>query len=122
MVHLINSINRKDTGVMRFDAGVAGGKVNLVKRGKGNALLMDGDTYLDLKDVGVFRKSEPFSVGPWAFIPNDLKEGVIFHKSEAERLYNFKGYQVYPKFNNIKKPINRRTYCQSTSKIMLTKE
>lgn len=94
---LINSVNRKDTGVMRFDAGVLGGQVNFVKREKGNALLMDGDTYLDLKDVGVYSKSEPFSVGLWAFIPDDLKEGVIFHKSEAERLYNFKGYHLYLK-------------------------
>jgi hypothetical protein len=54
---------------------------------------------LDLKDVGVFRKSEPFSVGIWAFIPNDFKEGVIFHKSEAERLYNFKGYNLSLKDN-----------------------
>ncbi|HET7178215.1 MAG TPA: DUF1553 domain-containing protein, partial [Chryseosolibacter sp.] len=52
---------------------------------------------LDLNKVGVFRKSEPFSIGLWVNIPKDLKEGVIFHKCIAERLYNFRGYHLYLK-------------------------
>ena len=96
---LKNSLDTSKSGVMKRDAGALGDKPVFEKKDGGQALLLDGDVYLDLKDVGVFRKSEPFSVGIWAFIPQDFKEGVIFHKSEAERLYNFKGYNLSLKNN-----------------------
>lgn len=98
---LKNSLDTSKSGVMKRDAGALGDKPVFEKREKGQALVLDGDVYLDLKDVGVFRKSEPFSVGIWAFFPNDFKEGVIFHKSEAERLYNFKGYNLSLKDNKL---------------------
>ncbi|MDZ4709941.1 MAG: DUF1553 domain-containing protein [Saprospiraceae bacterium] len=63
--------------------------------GKTRSLVLDGDGYLDLLHHGRFRKSDPFSIGIWIKIPSDFKEGVIFHKSIAERLYNFRGYHVY---------------------------
>jgi hypothetical protein len=47
--------------------------------------------------VGDFLKSEPFTIGMWLVIPKAMKEGVIFHKAIAERLYNFKGYHLYLK-------------------------
>ena len=62
---------------------------------------MNGDVWLDLNDAGVFRKSEPFTIGIWVNIPKELKEGVIFHKSIAERLYNFRGYHLYLKDNRL---------------------
>lgn len=62
---------------------------------RGEGLKLDGDAWLDLNNVGIFSKSEPFSVGLWVNIPRELKEGVIFHKSLAERLYNFRGYHLY---------------------------
>jgi hypothetical protein len=96
---LKNSLDTAKSGVMKRDAGALGDKPIFEKKDGGQALLLDGDVYLDLKDVGVFRKSEPFSVGIWVFIPQDFKEGVIFHKSEAERLYNFKGYNLSLKDN-----------------------
>ncbi len=98
---LKNSLDTTKSGVMKRDAGALGDKPIIEKNEKGQALVLDGDVYLDLKDVGVFRKSEPFSVGIWAFFPNDFKEGVIFHKSEAERLYNFKGYNLSLKDNKL---------------------
>jgi len=98
---LKNKINLKQSGVMRRDAGALGDKPVFEKTEKGQVLLMDGDVYLDLKDVGVFRKSEAFSVGMWAFIPKEMKDGVIFHKSNAERLYNFKGYHLHLKGNKL---------------------
>ena len=98
---LKNSLDTSKSGVMKRDAGTLGDKPIFEKRDNGQALVLDGDVYLDLKDVGIFRKSEPFSVGLWAFIPKDFKEGVIFHKSEAERLYNFKGYNLSLKDNKL---------------------
>ncbi len=97
---LRNSINPKQSGVMRRDAGTLD-KPIFERTAKGQILLLDGDVYADLKDVGVFRKSEAFSVGIWAFIPKEMKDGVIFHKSNAERLYNFKGYHLFLKNNKL---------------------
>lgn len=52
---------------------------------------------MDLNQTGIFRKSDPFSIGIWVNVPAELKEGVILHKSQAERLYNFRGYHLYLK-------------------------
>lgn len=82
-------------GVMTFLAGRE--KPVFQAHGDGKALALNGDVWLDLSPVGVFRKSEPFSVGMWINIPKELKEGVIFHKSIAERLYNFRGFHLYLK-------------------------
>lgn len=92
---LRNSIDEKQAGVMRQQSG----KENPVfeKRQTGKALLLNGDVWLDLNSVGAFSKSEPFSIGIFVRIPKELKEGVIFHKSISERLYNFRGYHVYLK-------------------------
>lgn len=62
---------------------------------RGDGLKLDGDAWLDLDKVGIFSKSDPFSVGLWVNIPAEVKEGVIFHKCIGERLYNFRGYHLY---------------------------
>jgi len=69
-------------------------------RGNGTALLLNGDTWLDLKE-GVFRRSDPFTIGIRVNIPAALKEGVILHKCIAERLYNMRGYQLYLRDNKL---------------------
>lgn len=92
---LKNKVNPKQAGIMKRQSGNE--KPVFEKKGTGNVLLLNGDVWLDLNEVGVFRKSEPFTIGIWVNIPKDLKEGVIFHKSIAERLYNFRGYHVYLK-------------------------
>lgn len=97
---LTNSLNPKQKGLMKRDAGDAD-KPQFEKTARGQVLLLNGDAYADLKGVGVFRQSEPFTVGLWAWIPKNLKEGVIFHKSNAERLYNFKGYHLLLKNNRL---------------------
>jgi len=71
------------------------------KRDNGNALVLNGDQWFDLNQVGVFRKSEPFTINISVFIPNEFKEGVIFHKCVSERLYNFRGYHLYLKDNKL---------------------
>ena len=83
------------TGAMRQLSGLE--KPSFENRGAGQALVLNGDVWLDLDEVGVFRKSQPFTIGISVNIPNDLREGVIFHKSIAERLYNFRGYHLYLK-------------------------
>lgn len=98
---LHNLIKPAQLGIMKRETGMTGDKPNFVAHNTGQALLLDGDVYLDLGEVGVFRKSEPFSIGMQVNIPKDLKEGVIFHKSSAERLYNFRGFHVYLKNNRL---------------------
>ena len=71
------------------------------KRDTGNSLVLNGDQWYDLNQVGVFRKSEPFSINISVFIPNEFKEGVILHKCISERLYNFRGYHLYFKDNKL---------------------
>lgn len=91
---LLSEINSKDTAytTLPFDDKQPPKWVN---GHSGGGLKLDGDAWLDLNKVGIFSKSEPFSVGLWVNIPRELKEGVIFHKSLAERLYNFRGYHLY---------------------------
>ncbi|MGV8880425.1 MAG: DUF1553 domain-containing protein [Sphingobacteriaceae bacterium] len=98
---LKNEVNPKQIAVMKRESGQPGDAPVFVDRNKGNALHLDGDTWLDLDEIGVFRKSEPFSIGIWVNIPKGLTEGVIFHKSQMERLYNFRGYHLYLKNNQL---------------------
>jgi hypothetical protein len=94
---LQNKVNSKQSGTMKRESGQAGGDPEFEKIPGGEALVLNGDVFLDLNQTGVFRKSEPFSIGIWVNVPKGLKEGVILHKSQAERLYNFRGYHLYLK-------------------------
>ncbi len=98
---LRDAINPKNAGTMKREAGSAAGEPEFTDTPGGKALRLNGDVYLDLGQAGVFRKSDPFSIGIRVFIPGDLKEGVIFHKSQAERLYNFRGYHLYLKNDHL---------------------
>ena len=81
-------------GNMEHDWG-AKGDIPVFTRGfRDSALLLNGDVYLNMPYTGVFRKSQPFTIGLRVWIPASLKEGVIFHKSDAERLWNYKGYSL----------------------------
>lgn len=88
-----NIVGRGKAGIMKQLSGKE--NPSFEKRGTGMALVLNGDTWLDLNDVGIFRKSDPFTIGISINVPEDLKEGVVFHKSIAERLYNFRGYHLY---------------------------
>lgn len=90
--NLINLIDSSQKAEMKHEAGQKGDLPNFES---GNHLVFDGDAYLDLNTVGIFRKSNAFTIGISVNIPTDLNEGVIFHKSIAERLYNFKGFHLY---------------------------
>lgn len=96
-----NTLNKKQTGVMRGMQNDPGKGSDFAPNGSGKALLLNGDNWLDVKPLGVFRKSQPFSTGLWIKIPAALKQGVIFHKGDRERLYNFRGYHLYLKNNQL---------------------
>jgi len=91
---LKNSVNDSTHAIMRQDWDTKSEQPLFEKNSNGQHLKLNGDVYLDLKNIGIFRKSDPFSIGLWLYIPKEMKEGVIFHKSNAERLYNFKGFNV----------------------------
>jgi hypothetical protein len=118
-----NLKNRQRTiqeGVMKRESGGEGGLPQFITTEQGQALKLDGDVYLDLKEVGVFRKSEPFSIGIKVKIPKDLKEGVIFHKCIAERLYNFRGFHLYLKNDRLE--INMARTAPSNAITRLSKQ
>lgn len=66
-----------------------------------NGLQFDGDAWLDLGKVGVFKRSDQFSIGLWVYIPEDLNEGVLFHKNQGTSLHSYKGYHVYLRDNKL---------------------
>ena len=61
----------------------------------GKGLLLDGDAWLDLKPVGIYRRDEPFTIGMWTKVPKDLKTGFFFHKGQGTRLHAERGYHLY---------------------------
>ncbi|GAA0712286.1 DUF1553 domain-containing protein [Aquimarina litoralis] len=96
---LRNKLNYQDKGEMKTQ--FAGNQKIVLKEGyKGKGLQFDGDAWLDLGKVGVFQRSENFSIGIRVFIPKDLKEGVIFHKAQGTRLHSYRGYHLSITKNN----------------------
>ncbi|WP_232834807.1 DUF1553 domain-containing protein [Pleomorphovibrio marinus] len=73
----------------------------LVEGYRGKGALLDGDAWLDMGGVGVFGKSEPFSVSLWVNLPKELKNGAIFHTGTGAVLYNRRGYHLYLKDNKL---------------------
>lgn len=91
---LTDKLDTSKKGEMEHDWGAKGDKPVFTNGKQKEGLQLDGDVYLNLHSTGIFRKSEPFTIGMWIWVPKAFKEGVIFHKSDAERLYNFKGFNV----------------------------
>ena len=81
-------------GEMEHDWGAKGDIPVFTGGYRDSALLLDGDVYLNMPYTGVFRKGHPFTIGLRAWVPAGLKEGVILHKGDAERLWNYKGYSL----------------------------
>lgn len=69
------------------------------RRGKG--IRLNGDAWLNLGEVGIFSRSEPFSVSTWISVPKNLSDGVIFHKGSGAVLYNWRGYHLSLKNNRL---------------------
>ena len=117
---LKNSVNNSKTAALRRDGDSKSEPLIFEKNGSGQSLYLNGDTYLDLKEIGVFRKSDPFTIGLWINISKEMKEGVIFHKSNTERLYNFKGYNVYLKNNRLEMTMAHTAPSNAITKVSLT--
>ncbi len=64
-------------------------------------LKLNGDAWLDLDRIGIFKRNESFSIGLWVNVPENIKEGVIFHKNNGSRLFNYKGYHLNIRENYI---------------------
>ena len=116
---LKNSVNDSKTAALRRDGDSKSEPLIFERNGNNQSLYLTGDTYLDLKEVGVFRKSDPFSIGIWMNISKEMKEGVIFHKSNMERLYNFKGYNVYLKNNRLEMTMAHTAPSNAITKVSL---
>lgn len=74
---------------------------NIVDGYSGRGLKFDGDAWLHLEGIGKFKRHQPFSIGLRVFIPEDLENGVIFHKGIGAKLYNFRGYHLALKENKL---------------------
>ncbi|MEM6698413.1 MAG: DUF1553 domain-containing protein [Bacteroidota bacterium] len=92
--NICNRINPSQKGEMkqRFVSTKIIPDLQEGKKGKG--LKLDGDAWLDLGNVGVFDRHEPFSIGLWVNIPDGLENGVLFHKGIGAALYNLRGYHI----------------------------
>ncbi|KAA1246605.1 DUF1553 domain-containing protein [Aquimarina sp. RZ0] len=90
---LTNRLNRREKGVMKTQFS-NGHKAMFEKGFKGKGLQFEGDAWLDLGKVGIFQRSEAFSIALRLYVPKDLKEGVIFHKAQGTRLHSYRGYHV----------------------------
>lgn len=93
---LKDEVNSKNISYTTLQGNVREKEV-FIASPNGFGIKLNGDAWLDCGSAGVFRRSEPFSVGMKVKVPSEMKECVIFHKALAERLYNFKGYHLYLK-------------------------
>lgn len=91
---LKDALNHKNKGSM-FGVGTQGDHlINLTEGKFGKGLQFDGDTWLHLKNTGIFGRNDSFSIGLWAMIPEDIENGTIFHKGNGAILNNWRGYHL----------------------------
>lgn len=80
----VNERSNKDSGKV-LDPVLVPGRL-------GNAFQSNGDDILTLGQVGVFNRSQPFSIGVWVNIPKAVSKAALVHKGNGDILYNFRGY------------------------------
>ncbi|WP_299534400.1 DUF1553 domain-containing protein [Ulvibacterium sp.] len=97
---LHNRLNPSQKGTMKRQ--YAPKQVAHIVEGKsGKGLKLDGDAWLDLGKIGIFQRYQPFSISIAINIPEELENGVIFHKNHGTRLYNYRGYHLALKENKL---------------------
>ncbi len=97
---LNNTLNPAQKGKM--DRQFAPKQVAKIVDGhSGKGLELDGDAWLDLNPIGVFRRNQSFSIGIRVKIPEEVENGVIFHKNYGTRLHSYRGYQLSIKENKL---------------------
>ncbi len=97
---LHNDLNPDQKGRMRRE-NADKQKPIFVNGYEGAGLEFDGDVWLDMGGMGIFQRNQPFSIGIHIKIPEDLENGVIFHKGQGAKLYNFRGYHLALKDNKL---------------------
>ncbi|MBL7769037.1 MAG: DUF1553 domain-containing protein [Flavipsychrobacter sp.] len=106
------------TAAMKRDLSYsAGDPPRFVTSPGGKALLLNGDEWLDLTPVGAFKRNDPFTISINCWIPTDFKEGVIFHKTIAERLFNYRGYHLYFKNDQLEMGISHAAPSNALTKV-----
>ncbi|TNJ43139.1 DUF1553 domain-containing protein [Tamlana fucoidanivorans] len=97
-----NNVAQKEKQNIRMRQHFADNQKAVFKAGiSGYGLAMDGDTWLDLDKIGIFKRDQAFSIGIQVFVPKDLKNGVIFHKMQGPELHSYRGYHLNIKDNKI---------------------
>ncbi|MCF1715677.1 DUF1553 domain-containing protein [Flavihumibacter sp. RY-1] len=106
------------TAAMKRDLSYsAGDPPKFVASPGGKALLLNGDEWLDLTPVGAFKRNDPFTISINCWIPKDFQEGVIFHKTIAERLFNYRGYHLYYKNDQLEMGISHAAPSNALTKV-----
>ncbi len=86
----------------KMDRRFSKGEEPIFDRGLADTgLKFDGDAWLDLGEVGLYRRSDPFTVALHIYLPNELKNGFILHKGMGTRLHSYRGYHLYLKDNKL---------------------
>lgn len=85
-----NTVTREEATLARESNG--GEKPVFTQTEKGTSLLLDGDVWLNMKNTAMYNRTDPFSVGVWVNIPQELSNGVIFHRCNSTLLYNYRGF------------------------------
>lgn len=97
---LHNSRNSSQVGIMK-QIGSSDEKPEFSAGKTGDGLLLNGDAWFDTEGVGAFRRFEPFSISINIMLPDDLEDGVIFHKGDGAAIYCFKGFHLTLKKNRL---------------------
>lgn len=74
---------------------------------KGQAFKTNGDDVLSFGNTGLYDRTHPFSIAAWLRLPTALKQGVILYKGFGEMLYNYRGYFLNLRGNQLELTMNR---------------
>jgi len=97
---LNNTINPSQKGKMKRQHSPKQSP-KIVEGYSDKGLEFDGDAWLDLDRIGVFKRNQTFSIGVRIKIPKELKNGVIFHKNIGTRIYSYRGFHLALKDNKL---------------------
>lgn len=94
--HFQSSTKNASTGILfdPVDNVPVKDRMPVAKGVAGNAVGLNGDEAIAFKGLGRFLRAQPFSIGLWVKVPEDLTSGVIFHGNKGGIIFNFKGYQL----------------------------
>lgn len=99
---LQSRVDNRQTGVMtQMHAKAANLEADFIDGKNGDGIKLDGDAWIDFGRVGVFDMSSTFSIGLWVKLPEKLEKGVIFHKSQGAAIYDFRGFHLSLKNNEL---------------------